>query len=77
MLENASRRKAIQKISLGIAGMMLPKRVTLADGQEQKPDKKLGIALVGLGNYSTLQLAPGSFDLIISVHPGSHLFAGT
>lgn len=53
---SSSRREALVKLSLGtgtLAFGTLPKQV-MADALP----KKLGIALVGLGNYSTMQLAP-------------------
>ncbi|NRB47368.1 MAG: Gfo/Idh/MocA family oxidoreductase [Saprospiraceae bacterium] len=48
------RRTALKTGMAATAGMLLPAAVSC-----QNPiDKKLGIALVGLGNYSTRQLAP-------------------
>lgn len=52
---NESRRKSIQKISLGVSGLLLSPAL-LANGV--RPAKKLGVALVGIGNYSTKQLGP-------------------
>lgn len=49
-----SRRIFIQKLSAGAGAMLLANRLSA----ESKEDKKLGVALVGLGNYSTNQLAP-------------------
>lgn len=49
-----NRRDFIQKIALSSGAMMLSDK-TLAFVEE---GKKLGIALVGLGNYATNQLAP-------------------
>ena len=55
-----SRRTFNTKLSKGLAGTALLSGMPLAYskgiGQE---NKKLGIALVGLGSYSTWQLAPG------------------
>lgn len=51
---NPSRRNFLQKMALGTGTVLLPGR--------PKPifpePKKLGVALVGLGNYATNQLAP-------------------
>ncbi|MCB0668070.1 MAG: Gfo/Idh/MocA family oxidoreductase, partial [Saprospiraceae bacterium] len=49
------RRAFIKSTSLGIGALTLPHTINSACSQ---PDKKLGIALVGLGNYSTNLLAP-------------------
>lgn len=67
----SSRRKFIQKFTLGIGtaafafsnmneslGGGLPKLFSLEKGALGQKQKKLGIALVGLGNYATGQLAP-------------------
>jgi glucose-fructose oxidoreductase len=52
-----SRRRFIGQLSAAAAAISLMPRLGLAaDGP--KPAKKLGIALVGLGNYSTDELAP-------------------
>jgi predicted dehydrogenase len=52
MHSNYSRRKFIQDMSLGSAAAWIyPACIN-------PPPKKLGIALVGLGNYATNQLAP-------------------
>jgi hypothetical protein len=49
-----SRRTFLQTLSLGTTGFLLSEKSlnVLQEG------KKLGVALVGLGNYSTRQLAP-------------------
>jgi predicted dehydrogenase len=49
-----SRRHFIQKLSVGSGALLLANGL-IANHSE---DKKLGVALVGLGNYSTNQLAP-------------------
>ncbi len=55
-----SRRSFSKKISQGLAGTALISGMPLACGMNStNQDKKLGIALVGLGSYSTGQLAPG------------------
>jgi predicted dehydrogenase len=60
-MQNSTRRSAIQKITLGIAaGIILPQDFVL--GKQERAKKKLGVALVGLGNYSTLQLAPALLE---------------
>ncbi len=55
-----SRRTFNKKITQGLAGTALLAGMPLACGMNtSNQDKKLGIALVGLGSYSTGQLAPG------------------
>ncbi len=49
-----SRRAFIQKLSAGAGGILLSGQLK----SQVKEDRKLGVALVGLGNYSTNQLAP-------------------
>lgn len=59
-----SRRSFIERLSLGIGTAALSNSLLSIAGQPvgAQPvvaqDKKLGVALVGLGNYSTGQLAP-------------------
>lgn len=48
------RRTFIHSASIATSGILLPKTPFL----NEKPIKRYGIALVGLGNYSTRQLAP-------------------
>ncbi|MEM1134926.1 MAG: Gfo/Idh/MocA family oxidoreductase [Bacteroidota bacterium] len=50
------RRKAIKKVSLGLGGLLLTPANLFAN--KNPLVKKLGVALVGLGNYSTKQLGP-------------------
>lgn len=57
-----TRRKFNSTITKGIAGSALLANTLLACAMENKQDKKLGIALVGLGGYSTYQLAPALLD---------------
>jgi predicted dehydrogenase len=56
-----SRRNALTKLSLGAGALAMgpyfPNFWADRDSGGQTP-RKLGVALVGLGNYSTLQLAP-------------------
>ncbi len=49
------RREFIWKSTLGTGALMLPGLISSCG---RKHDKKLGVALVGLGEYSTGQLAP-------------------
>jgi hypothetical protein len=51
-----SRRDFILTGSLGAGALLLGSALSSLAAQE--PDKKLGIALVGLGGYSSGQLAP-------------------
>jgi predicted dehydrogenase len=53
-----SRRQFISTISAGAALLALPSSSLFSNINFNKDEKKLGIALVGLGNYSTYQLAP-------------------
>lgn len=48
------RRHFIQKLALQSGALLLSHKIL----SQHQADKKLGIALVGLGNYSTHQLAP-------------------
>lgn len=50
-----NRRDFIEKLTLGSGALLLPHPAKTFFNQEEK---KLGIALVGLGNYATNQLAP-------------------
>ena len=52
-----TRRKFITTIGAGSAMLMLPS-IPKFPGSFFSEDKKLGVALVGLGNYATHQLAP-------------------
>lgn len=54
-----TRRTSIQTLSLTIGGLLAEPTGLLA---EQPKPKKLGIALVGLGNYATNQLAPALLE---------------
>ncbi len=53
MLPPPSRRDFLRTASLGAGAALLTPRLTA-----QSAPRKLGVALVGLGNYATLQLAP-------------------
>jgi glucose-fructose oxidoreductase len=50
-----SRRSFLGQLSLGAAGLVLASHLR---GADKPPVKKLGVALVGLGNYSKGQLGP-------------------
>lgn len=52
---SVSRRTFLGQLSLGAAGLAFASH---SRGAEKPPGKKLGIALVGLGNYSKGQLGP-------------------
>lgn len=62
MKPQLSRRKFNATISKGLVGTTLLAHMPLACAMADKQDKKLGIALVGLGGYSTYQLAPALQD---------------
>jgi predicted dehydrogenase len=60
MTFDPSRRNTLQKIALGAGGMLLaPGFASIA---QTDPSRKLGVALVGLGNYATTQLAPALLE---------------
>src|SRR5678816_2145903 len=54
--QSATRRKVIKTIAMGAAGLLFSPNPLLACTRKKKD--KLGIALVGLGYYSTDLLAP-------------------
>ena len=62
--KNHSRRDFIKSTAIGMAGMGMaaPFTAALATGCTSQQTKKLGIALVGLGSYSTNQLAPALLE---------------
>lgn len=51
-----SRRETLKTLSLTAGALLTNPNLLLAD--QEPPAKKLGVALVGLGNYATLQLGP-------------------
>ena len=59
-MKHISRRSFNRKFTRGLAGTALLANlpVTCAMGEEGSQNRSLGIALVGLGSYSTYQLAP-------------------
>tara|TARA_R110002049_G_scaffold9962_2_gene49652 strand:- start:13942 stop:15057 length:1116 start_codon:yes stop_codon:yes gene_type:complete len=64
--KNNSRRNFVKKSSLGLGaiGVGLSLNSVLASNLKFNSDKKLGVALVGLGNYATNQLAPALQETI-------------
>ncbi len=63
-MEKISRRTFSSKVSRGVAGTFLMGNLPLACGMATggQDRRGLGIALVGLGSYSTYQLAPALQD---------------
>jgi len=57
-MKKISRRNFNATLTKGIGGAMLLSNIPLACGMIPDSKKKLGIALVGLGLYSTYELAP-------------------
>ncbi len=61
MPENQSRRSFLQNIGVGLgttaAAFAVPSVMAIPEPKPQKDDKKVGIALVGLGSYAKNQLA--------------------
>jgi predicted dehydrogenase len=53
-----SRRKFIRNLSLGLGATAFAPAISALNLRSLSPEKKLGIALVGLGSYSTYELAP-------------------
>jgi hypothetical protein len=56
IVASLSRRRFIGQLSATAALALLPRAARALDGSA--PPKRLGIVLVGLGNYATNQLAP-------------------
>ena len=53
------RRKALRTLSMGSLGMAaMPQLLACEKNNSLPEDQKLGVALVGLGNYSTVALGP-------------------
>ncbi len=63
-MKSLDRRTFNNKLTKGLAGSFLLANlpVTCAMGGANTQDRKLGVALVGLGSYSTYQLAPALQD---------------
>jgi glucose-fructose oxidoreductase len=59
-MDKITRRVFNEKLSQGIfgAGLMASAPIACAMGNEASKKRSLGVALVGLGSYSTYQLAP-------------------
>jgi glucose-fructose oxidoreductase len=54
----SSRRSFLEKITVGTAALALGSGVRAQAPTSMEPGRKLGVALVGLGNYSRGQLGP-------------------
>jgi predicted dehydrogenase len=61
-MTNYSRRKFISKIGMGAALLSLPSVAGGTRFQQRKDERKLGVALVGLGYYSEHLLAPALLE---------------
>lgn len=63
-MKNITRRSFNKTLSKGIGGATLLSGMpwACAMGEQKQDKKKLGVALVGLGSYSTYQLAPSLLD---------------
>ena len=60
------RRVFNQTLARGVGGAALMSSMPLSCAMGAKENTKLGIALVGLGSYSTYQLAPALQDTRIN-----------
>ena len=56
------RRIFTQQLSLGLGATVLSSPFALASPFQEQPTKKLGVALVGLGSYSSGQLGPALLE---------------
>ncbi len=56
--QNLSRRDFLARSALGAGALYGVSAGSHRTGRAQSPERQLGIALVGLGNYATNQLAP-------------------
>ncbi|WP_010517140.1 Gfo/Idh/MocA family protein [Croceivirga radicis] len=61
-MNKLTRRDFTSKITKGTGAAMVAASLPMGINAACTPDKKLGIALVGLGSYSTYQLAPALQD---------------
>lgn len=63
-MDKLNRRKFNAQLSAGLGGMALFSAMPLACGMGngKQDDRSLGVALVGLGSYSTYQLAPALLE---------------
>ena len=61
-MKKTSRRVFNETLTKGVGGAALISSLPLSGLMAKSPKKKLGIALVGLGGYSTYQLAPALQD---------------
>jgi len=61
-MKETSRRVFNKKLLTSLGGMTLIGNLPRACASQNTIDKKLGVALVGLGSYSTHQLAPALVD---------------
>jgi predicted dehydrogenase len=63
MSENQSRRSFLQNLGVGLgtttAAFAIPSIMAIPESKPQKDEKKLGVALLGLGSYAKNQLAVG------------------
>ena len=62
MKSSISRRTFAGQLGKGVVGASLVSNIPLACAMKPNNNKKLGVALVGLGSYSTYQLAPALQD---------------
>ncbi|MGA7162073.1 MAG: Gfo/Idh/MocA family oxidoreductase [Bacteroidota bacterium] len=62
-MKNYSRREFIVRFGAGAGMLLLPRFPRWQNAVASRPGKKLGIALVGLGNYSTHELAPALMEV--------------
>ena len=61
-MKNLTRRKFTSTLGKGLVASTLISPAYAVFGSTERKEKKLGVALVGLGSYSTYQLAPALLD---------------
>jgi len=61
-MKNLTRRKFTSTLGKGLVASTLISPAYAVFGSTEREEKKLGVALVGLGSYSTYQLAPALLD---------------
>lgn len=61
-MKNQTRRNFLSKVTLGASLLTVPSLEGISGAFSSLPQKKLGVALVGLGSYSEHRLAPALLE---------------